>query len=178
MPGHSNAPLLPTLDCRTPTFDCIFLIIAAGLAAAAGAVMLFLKKQLGQFVILGGGLVMLVLSTSCEARYGATGRLTYDLVAGFVIAAAGGLMLIPAFRMTLAYRQARRAGLRPVDSRAAGNGRRTASRNHPSKARPARAAIRRRIGESLAASTSPVEGAVTATTPLPITSMDLGKLRR
>ena len=80
---------------------CLFLIIAAGLAAAAGAVMLFLKKQPGQFLILGGGLVMLVLSVSCEARYGATGRLTYDLVAGFVIAATGGLMLIPAFRMTL-----------------------------------------------------------------------------
>jgi hypothetical protein len=79
----------------------LFLIIAAGLAAAAGAVMLFLKKQIGQFLILGGGFVMLVLAIACEARYGATGRLTYDLVAGFVIAAAAGLMLIPAFRMTL-----------------------------------------------------------------------------
>ena len=80
---------------------CLFLIIAAGLAAAAGAVMLFLKKQMGQFLILGGGIVMLALSIGCEARYGATGRLTYDLVAGFVIAAAAGLMLIPAFRMTM-----------------------------------------------------------------------------
>jgi hypothetical protein len=80
---------------------CLFIIIAAGLAATAGAVMLFLKNQLGQFLILSGGFVMLVLSISCEARYGATGRLTYDLVAGFVVAAAGGLMLIPAFRMTL-----------------------------------------------------------------------------
>ncbi len=80
---------------------CLFLIIAAGLAAAVGAVMLFLKKQIGQFFILGGGFVMLVLAIACEARYGATGRLTYDLVAGFVIAAAAGLMLIPAFRMTL-----------------------------------------------------------------------------
>ncbi len=80
---------------------CLFLIIAAGLAATGGAVMLFLKKQMGQFLILGGGIVMLVLSISCEARYGATGRITYDLIAGFVIAAAGGLMLIPAFRMTM-----------------------------------------------------------------------------
>lgn len=80
---------------------CMFLIMAAGLAAAGGAVMLFLKKQMGQFLILGGGLVMLVLSIACEARYGATGRITYDLVAGFLVAAVGGLMLIPAFRMTM-----------------------------------------------------------------------------
>jgi hypothetical protein len=80
---------------------CLFVIMAGGLVATAGAVMLFLKKQAGQFLILGGGIVMLVLAIGCEARYGATGRLTYDLVAGFVIAAAAGLMLIPAFRMTM-----------------------------------------------------------------------------
>ena len=80
---------------------CLFLIISAGLAATGGAVMLFLKRQMGQFLILGGGIVMLVLAIGCEARYGATGRLTYDLIAGFVIAAVGGLMFIPAFRMTL-----------------------------------------------------------------------------
>jgi len=80
---------------------CLFLITAAGLAVAGGAVMLFLRRQMGEFLILGGGIVMLVLSIGCEARYGATGRITYDLIAGFVIAAAGGLMLIPAFRMTL-----------------------------------------------------------------------------
>ena len=45
---------------------CLFLIIAAGLAAAAGAVMLFLKRQMGQFLILGGGIVMLVLSIGCR----------------------------------------------------------------------------------------------------------------
>jgi hypothetical protein len=80
---------------------CLFLIIAAGLAAAAGAIMLLLRRQMGQFLILGGGIVMLMLSIGCEARYGATGRITYDLIAGFVIAAVGGLMLIPAFRITL-----------------------------------------------------------------------------
>jgi len=85
----------------TALATCLFLIMAAGLAAAAGAVMLLLKKQAGQFFILGGGTVMLVLAIACEARYGATGRLTYDLVAGFVIGAAGALMLIPAFRMTM-----------------------------------------------------------------------------
>jgi hypothetical protein len=93
---ESSIPSVPTALAT-----CLFLIMAAGLAAAAGAVMLFLKKQAGQFFILGGGTVMLVLAIACEARYGATGRLTYDLVAGFVIAAAAGLMLIPAFRMTM-----------------------------------------------------------------------------
>ena len=93
---ESTVPGVPA-----PLVTCLFLIMAAGLAATAGAVMLFLKKQAGQFFILGGGTLMLVLAIACEARYGATGRLTYDLVAGFVIAAAGGLMLIPAFRMTI-----------------------------------------------------------------------------
>jgi hypothetical protein len=93
---ESTVPSVPTALAT-----CLFLIMAAGLVATAGAVMLFLKKQAGQFLILGGGIVMLVLAIGCEARYGATGRLTYDLVGGFVIAATGGLMLIPAFRMTM-----------------------------------------------------------------------------
>jgi len=93
---ENSVPSVPTA-----LVTCLFLIMAAGLVAAAGAVMLFLKKQAGQFLILGGGTVMLVLAIACEARYGATGRLTYDLVAGFVIGAAGALMLIPAFRMTM-----------------------------------------------------------------------------
>jgi hypothetical protein len=79
----------------------LFLIMAACLAAAAGAVMLLLKKQLGQFLILGGGIVMLVLSIGVEARYGATSRVTYDLIAGLVIAVTGGLMFVPAFRVLL-----------------------------------------------------------------------------
>lgn len=80
---------------------CLFLIIAGCLAVAAGAVMLFVKKQLGQFLILGGGIVMLVLSIGLEARYGATSRVTYDLIAGSVIAVIGGLMFVPAFRVLL-----------------------------------------------------------------------------
>ncbi len=79
----------------------LFLIIAASLVATAGAVMLVLKRPTGQFLLLGGGIVMLVLAIGCEARYGATGRLTYDLIAGVIIAAIGGLMLIPAFRFAL-----------------------------------------------------------------------------
>jgi hypothetical protein len=99
---------VPTIPAALVT--CLFIIIGASLAATAGAVMLFLKRQMGQFLILGGGIVMLVVAIGCEARYGATGRITYDLIAGFVIAAAGGLMLVPAFRMTL--------GLPPMSNRA------------------------------------------------------------
>jgi hypothetical protein len=80
---------------------CLFLIIAACLAAAAGAVMLFVKRPMGQFLIFGGGIVMLILSIGCEARYGATSRVTYDLIAGLVIAVIGGLMFVPAFRVIL-----------------------------------------------------------------------------
>ena len=59
--------LVPTVPLTLVV--CMFAIIAANLAAAGGAVMLFLKKHLGQFLILGGGIVMLVLSIGCEARY-------------------------------------------------------------------------------------------------------------
>ena len=80
---------------------CLFLIIAACLAVVAGAVMLFVKRPMGQFLIFGGGIVMLILSIGCEARYGATSRVTYDLIAGLVIAVIGGLMFVPAFRVIL-----------------------------------------------------------------------------
>jgi len=91
--------LVPTVPVALVV--CMFAIIAANLAATGGAVMLFLKRQLGQFLILGGGIVMLVLSIGCEARYGATSRLTYDLIAGVVVAVIGGLMFVPAFRVLL-----------------------------------------------------------------------------
>ncbi len=93
---HSMVPTVPVALVL-----CLFLIIAACLAVAAGAVTLFLKSPLGQFLILGGGIVMLVLSIGLEARYGATSRVTYDLIAGLIIAVAGGLMFIPAFRVLL-----------------------------------------------------------------------------
>jgi hypothetical protein len=80
---------------------CLFLIIAACLAVTTGAVMLFVKRTMGQFLILGGGIVMLILSIGCEARYGATSRVTYDLIAGLVIAVIGGLTFVPAFRVVL-----------------------------------------------------------------------------
>src|SRR5437763_8678867 len=93
---HTMVPTVPVF-----LVACLFLIIAACLAVAAGAVMLFLRRPLGQFLILGGGIVMLVLSIGLEARYGATGRITYDLIAGLVVAVTGGLMFIPAFRVLL-----------------------------------------------------------------------------
>jgi hypothetical protein len=80
---------------------CLFLIIGASLATTGGAVMLFLKRQMGQFLLLGGGFVMLVLAIGCEARYGTTSRITYDLIAGLVIAVTAGLLFVPAFRMVL-----------------------------------------------------------------------------
>jgi hypothetical protein len=89
--------LVPTVPVALVV--CMFLIIGGNVAATGGAVMLFLRKQLGQFLILGGGIVMLVLSIGCEARYGATSRLTYDLIAGVVVTVIGGLLFVPAFRV-------------------------------------------------------------------------------
>jgi hypothetical protein len=91
--------MVPTLPVALVV--CLFLIMAACLAVAAGAAMLFVKRPMGQFLILGGGIVMLILSIGCEARYGATSRVTYDLIAGLVIAVIGGLMFVPAFRVVL-----------------------------------------------------------------------------
>jgi hypothetical protein len=104
--GEFSNMCLDSIKHAVPTIPtvlvvCMFLIIGACLAATAGAIMLFLKRPMGQFLILGGGIVMLVLAIGCEARYGATGRITYDLVTGVVIAVIGGLMFVPAFRVVL-----------------------------------------------------------------------------
>jgi hypothetical protein len=96
---HQIKSMVPTLPVALVV--CLFLIIAAALAVASGAAMLSIKRPMGQFLILGGGIVMLVLSIGCEARYGATGRVTYDLIAGLVIAATAGLMFVPGFRVVL-----------------------------------------------------------------------------
>lgn len=93
------AKMVPTVPVALVV--CLFLIIGACLAVAAGAVLLFVKKQLGQFLLLGGGIVMLVVSICVEARFGATSRVTYDLISGLVIVVAGGLMFISAFRVLL-----------------------------------------------------------------------------
>jgi hypothetical protein len=88
---------------RIPTglVVCFSLVILGSLVATTGAALLFLKKHAGRFLILGGGILMLACAIICEARYSATGRITYDLIAGLLIAVAGGLMFAPAFRMAL-----------------------------------------------------------------------------
>jgi hypothetical protein len=77
------------------------LTILGGLVVTGGAVLLFLKKHVGRFLILGGGIVMLACAIICEARYSATGRITYDLIAGLFITVAGGLTFVPAFQTAL-----------------------------------------------------------------------------
>ncbi|MCV7236286.1 hypothetical protein [Mycobacterium branderi] len=79
----------------------LVLIILGSLAALGGAISVFLKKPVGHFLLLGGGAAMLLFAIICEAQYSATGRITYDLIAGLFIAVAGGLMFIPAVRMAL-----------------------------------------------------------------------------
>jgi len=92
-----------------------------------------------------------VLAIGCEARYGATGRITYDLIAGLVIAVTAGLMFVPAFRAVLGLAaEVDRVALGPPGFRAVGNGR-TGSRNRRKTAHPARVGIRRNTGEPLVA---------------------------
>jgi hypothetical protein len=79
----------------------LILMILGSLLATSGAALLFLKKQVGRFLILAGGIVMLACAIICEARYSATGRITYDLIAGLLVALAGGLMFVPAVRTAL-----------------------------------------------------------------------------
>jgi hypothetical protein len=90
------APRIPTA-----LVVCFSLVILGGLLTTSGAALLFLKKPVGRFLILGGGILMLACAIICEARYSATGRITYDLIAGLLIAVAGGLMFAPTFRMAL-----------------------------------------------------------------------------
>ncbi|HEY0804209.1 MAG TPA: hypothetical protein VGD84_04065, partial [Pseudonocardiaceae bacterium] len=69
----------------------IILLIIGGVAGVAGAVMAFLKNQIGQYLIVGGGVVLLLFSIIFMAQYFGEGRLTYDLIAGIVVAGAGAL---------------------------------------------------------------------------------------
>jgi hypothetical protein len=98
---HSIKNAVP--DVPTPLVIYLILIIVGSLVATSGAVLLFLKNHVGQFLVLGGGIVMLTFAIVCEIRYNATGRISYDLTAGLLIAIAGGLMFIPAFRAAVGW---------------------------------------------------------------------------
>jgi hypothetical protein len=101
----------------------LILMILGSLLASSGAALLFLKKQAGRFLILGGGIVMLACAIICQARYSAAGRITYDLIAGLLIALAGGLMFVPTFRTAL--------GLPSMSTSGSGLGQSPGSRQSP-----------------------------------------------
>jgi hypothetical protein len=79
----------------------LILLVFGGVAAVVGAVLLFLRKQAGQYLVLGGGVVLLLFAVIFEAQYGAAGRITYDLIAGLFLAIAGGLLLVSQVRQFL-----------------------------------------------------------------------------
>ena len=91
----------------------LILLTIGSLTAVAGAVLLLFKKYVGQFLILGGGVVMLLFAITTEAQYGATGRVTYDLIAGLFIAVVGGLLLVPQVRQFLGFPPLSIGGARP-----------------------------------------------------------------
>lgn len=88
---------------KVPMAATIYLgwIILGSLAAFGGAVLVLVKKHFGQFLILGGGAVMLLFAIFCTVHYGSTPRVTYGLIAGALIAIAGGLFLVPPIRRLL-----------------------------------------------------------------------------
>lgn len=90
---------VPAVPAALVTY--LIMLISSSLVATFGAVLLCFRKQVGQFLLIGGGTVMLVVAVVSEARYGATGRITYDLIAGLVIAAAGALLFMPAIRTAM-----------------------------------------------------------------------------
>ena len=104
---RNNAPQVPTA-----VIIYLILLTVGSLTAVAGAVLLLFKKYVGQFLILGGGVVMLLFAIATEAQYGATGRVTYDLIAGLFIAVVGGLLLVPQARQLLGFTP-RSTGARP-----------------------------------------------------------------
>jgi hypothetical protein len=83
-----------------PTAAIIYfiLMIIGGVAGVAGAVMIYLKKYVGQFAIVGGGALLLLFSIIFMAQYASEGRLVYDLIAGIVIGGAGALGFFPQTR--------------------------------------------------------------------------------
>jgi uncharacterized membrane protein YgcG len=95
---RNNAPHVPAA-----VIVYLILLIISSVTAVAGAVLLLLKKYVGQFLVLGGGIVLLLFAIITEAQYGATGRVTYDLIAGLFIAIAGGLLLVPQVRQFLGF---------------------------------------------------------------------------
>jgi hypothetical protein len=74
------------------------LLLVGGLAGVAGAVLLFLKKFIGQWAIIGGGALLLLFSIIFMVQYTSEGRIVYDLIAGIIVGGAGAMAFIPQTR--------------------------------------------------------------------------------
>lgn len=77
------------------------LLLIGGIAGVAGAVMIFLKRYVGQYAIVGGGALLLLFSIIFMAQYAGEGRITYDLIAGIIVGGAGALGFFPQTRAYL-----------------------------------------------------------------------------
>jgi hypothetical protein len=91
----------------------LVLMILGSLAALGGAVLMFVKKYFGHWLVIGGGAVMLLFAIISEVQYGSAGRITYDLIAGLLITAAGGAMFAPQVRLFLGMPPRPASGPRP-----------------------------------------------------------------
>jgi hypothetical protein len=88
------------VDTGIPAAATIYfiLMLIGGIAGVAGAVLIFLKKYVGQFAIVGGGALLLLFSIIFIAQYASEGRLVYNLIAGIIIGGAGALGFFPQTR--------------------------------------------------------------------------------
>jgi hypothetical protein len=76
----------------------LIIVLIGALAAAVGAVLLYLKRPFAHFLVLGGGAVMLIFAIVYGAKYAFVGSIVYYLIAGLVVAGAGALAFFPQTR--------------------------------------------------------------------------------
>ena len=97
-----------SISLPAPAIIYFILLLIGGLAGVAGAVLLFLKKFVGQWAVIGGGALLLLFSIIFMVQYASEGRLVYDLIAGIIVGGAGAMAFLPQTREYL--------GLPPVAS--------------------------------------------------------------
>src|SRR6266702_2879540 len=101
--AEASACAQVTGSLAVPTAAIIYfiLLIVGGVAGVAGAVLVFMKKEVGKLAIIGGGALLLLFSIIFMIQYTSVGRIVYDLIAGIVVAGIGALAFFPQTRAYL-----------------------------------------------------------------------------
>lgn len=101
-PGAPGCDQIANLQSQTPSLALawisLIVLLVGALAAAGGAVLLYLKRPFAHFLVLGGGAAMLIFSIVYGAKYAFAGAIVYYLIAGLVLIGAGVLAFFPQTR--------------------------------------------------------------------------------